>query len=346
MKHDHGGIPQASIDASVNVNPFGPPDALDAVFARTRELAMRYPQIDAGRARTAWATRVGVPEERLLVGNGASELISLAMRALRPVRVVVFEPCYSEYVSAAEAVGAKIERRYLELDDATSVWSTPLGDYEPLSGDLLVLGQPNNPTGHLTSPDAIAALARRGVRVLVDESFLAFDPRTNELSLAARDVPGVFVVTSLTKIFCVPGLRLGLFVGDAVTAARMSALRDPWSVNGVAAEAAEILAGQDTHLARTHAWIADERPRMARLLATIPGVRVCAAAAPYVLVELPSCVSATSLRDSLAARGIGVRDASNFAGLGPRWLRVGVRSTAENAAVAAAVAEYCETAAR
>ena len=341
MKHDHGGIPQASIDASVNVNPFGPPASLDAVFARSRELAMRYPQIDAGRAGTAWAARLGVSQDRLLVGNGASELISLAMRALEPARVVVFEPCYSEYVSAAEAIGARVERRYLALDHATSAWSTPLGDYEPLSGDLLALGQPNNPTGHLTSPDAIAEFARRGVRVLVDESFLAFDPRANALSLAAREVPGVSVVTSLTKIFCVPGLRLGLFAGDAATVARMSSLRDPWSVNGLAADAAETLAAESAYVTRTHGWLAEERPHLANLLAAVPGMRVCDGTAPYVLVELPPHVAATDLRDSLAARGIGVRDASSFLGLGPRWLRVGVRTADENVRIAVAIDEYC-----
>ncbi|MDO9557100.1 MAG: aminotransferase class I/II-fold pyridoxal phosphate-dependent enzyme [Coriobacteriia bacterium] len=344
MRYDHGGAPQTSIDASVNVNPFGPPAALDAVFACARELAMCYPEIDAGSARQAWADRLDVPRERLLVGNGASELITLAMRALQPRRVVVFEPCYSEYVSAAEAVGAEISRLPLSLD-ATS-WSTPLGEYEPLPSDLLVLGQPNNPTGHLMSPDEIAVLARRGVRVLVDESFLPFLARADEISMVMRETPGVFVVSSLTKIFCVPGLRLGLFVGDAETVRRMSELRDPWSVNGLAAGAAVVLAGEQDYLARTRSWLAEERPRMSRLLADIPGVSVCDGVAPFILAELPDGVSATDLCDSLAARGIGVRDASTFAGFGPRWLRVGVRSAAENAQVAVAIAEHCEVCAR
>lgn len=340
MRYDHGGAPLTSIDASVNLNPFGPPAALDAVFARVRELAMRYPEIDAGAARQVWAQKLAVSRERLLVGNGASELITLAMRALQPRRVVVFEPCYSEYVSAAEAVGASIVRLSLALEAGS--WSTPLRDYEPLAGDLLVLGQPSNPTGHLTSPDAIAALARRGARVLVDESFLQFTERPGEVSLAGSDIPGAFVVSSLTKIFCVPGLRLGLFVGDAETVRRMSELRDPWSVNALAADAATVLVAQDGYLAHTRSWLAEERPRAARLLAAIPGVSVCEGVAPFMLLELPEGVSATATRDALAARGIGVRDASTFAELGPRWLRVGLRTAAENEQVAAAIAEQCE----
>jgi threonine-phosphate decarboxylase len=339
VRYDHGGAPSASIDASVNVNPLGPPAALDAVFSRARELATRYPQIDAGRARTAWAERLGVACGRLLVGNGASELISLAMRALQPTRVVVFEPCYSEYVSAAEAVGAEVVRLRFALDGTE--WSTPLGEYEPRPEDLLVLGQPNNPTGHLTPPDAIAEIAYAGVRVLLDESFLPFLAHADELSMAGREIPGVLVVTSLTKIFCVPGLRLGLFVGAADVVARMSQLRDPWSVNALAAEAAEALACENAYLISTRTWLAEERPHLARQLADVPGARVCEGVAPYILAELPDGVSATALRDKLARDGIGVRDASTFVGLGPRWLRIGVRTPAENTQVATAIAEHC-----
>lgn len=339
MRYDHGGAPQTSIDASVNVNPFGPPAALDDVFARARELAMRYPHIDAGPARDAWASRLGIARERVLVGNGASELISLVIRALEPPRVVLFEPCYSEYAAAAEAAGAAVVRHPLARDGAT--WSTPLAGFEPHPGDLVVVGQPNNPTGHLTSPEAIAAIAEQGARVLVDESFLPFLHDPDALSLASRGIQGVFVVTSLTKIFCVPGLRIGLLAGDAETLRRISELRDPWSVNGIALEAAAALADEDEYLARTRAWLSEERPHLAKLLCAIPGVSVCDGVAPFVLAELPEGVSATRLRDSLATRGLGVRDASTFAELGPRWVRVGVRSAPENERLAAAIAEYC-----
>ncbi|MDZ4064163.1 MAG: aminotransferase class I/II-fold pyridoxal phosphate-dependent enzyme, partial [Coriobacteriia bacterium] len=141
-------------------------------------------------------------------------------------------------------------------------------------------------------------------------------------------------------------LRLGLFVGDAPIIARMSALRDPWSVNGLAAEAAEMLAREDAYLTCTRMWLAEERPRMARLLGDIPGIRVCDGVAPYLLAELPEGASATDLRDALATRGIGVRDASTFVGLGPRWLRVGVRTAVENAQVIAAIAEHCKASVR
>jgi histidinol-phosphate/aromatic aminotransferase/cobyric acid decarboxylase-like protein len=347
MRSDHGGDVRALIDASVNLNPFGPPAELDAVFARVREIAARYPEVGAESARDAWAVELGVGRDRLLVGNGASELIALAVRAIAPRRVVVPQPCYSEYESAAEAAGVPVVGAPFRLDDALGTWSTPMAELGLAAGDLLMLANPSNPTGHLTDPAEIVALAAAsGADVLVDESFLPFLGDADRLSLARDAHRGLSVVTSLTKVFCVPGLRLGLFVGAPDLAAAMHALRDPWSVNGVAAEAALALVGQRAYLARTRAWLAAERPRLASALASIPGVRVTGGVAPYVLAELPAGESAARVCRALAARGLAVLDASTFAGLSERWVRVGVRSARENARIVDAIADALASAAR
>lgn len=351
MKRDHGGAPAARIDASVNVNPLGPPASLDAVFARAREFASRYPEIDARSARQAWAGRLGVPVDRLLVGNGASELISLAIRAIDPLRVIVFDPCYSEYDAAARAAG--IELTHVPLQLVGDAWCTPL---ERLlaegiegralgEGDLVVVGQPNNPTGHLTAPESLRALAELGVHVLADESFLALAQTPHQPvsasahSLAAHASARISVITSLTKAYCVPGLRLGLFVADEALVARISELRDPWSVNGIAVEAAVALAADNDYLDRSRARLLVERSRVAAAIAALPGMRVTEGVAPWVLAELPGPRTAAEVRGKLLARDIAVRDASTFPGLTERWIRIGIRSTADNDDIIAALAE-------
>jgi len=334
MNRDHGGLP-ARIDASVNVNPLGPPPALDEVFARTRELSSRYPEIDAASARRTWAEHLGIDTRRLLVGNGASELISLSLRAIAPRRVIVFDPCYSEYEAAARSAGVPLVHVPLALEGDS--WRTPLPDgLEAGEGDLVVVGQPNNPTGHLTDPRVLLGLADSGAHVLTDESFLALAGATAS-SLVPHVGDRVSVVESLTKTFCVPGLRLGIFVGAEQLVERMSALRDPWSVNGIAVQAAVALADQDRYLATSRTLLATERARIAAALAALPGVRVTHGAAPFVLAELPEGRIASAVRDQLLTLGIGVRDASTFAGLSERWLRVGVRTPAENDEVLSAL---------
>lgn len=353
MKRDHGGAPEARIDASVNVNPLGPPESLDAVFAQARELASRYPQIDAASARGAWAGRLGVPFERVLVGNGASELISLMVRAIAPRRVIVFDPCYSEYAAAARAAGIAVTHVPLRLND--NEWVTPLDeclvsgvDGVPLGdSDLVVVGQPNNPSGHLTPIEPLLAAARTGAHVLTDESFLALaeQPETASAhSLVPHVGERVSVVASLTKTFCVPGLRLGYLVADEALVTRISELRDPWSVNGIAAQAAVALAEDDDYLDRSRAQLAAERARVSAAVAGL-GVRVTEGVAPWVLVRVPGSLTAGGVRTALLARGVAVRDASTFPGLGEGWIRMGVRGTDDNDALLAAVRDVIESSA-
>ncbi|MCL2504464.1 MAG: aminotransferase class I/II-fold pyridoxal phosphate-dependent enzyme [Coriobacteriia bacterium] len=406
MKRDHGGL-SARIDASVNVNPLGPPAVLDDAFARARELSSRYPEIDVFSARQAWAKRLGVAAECLLIGNGASELISLVIRIMLPKRIIVFDPCYSEYEAAAQAVGVPVVHIPLELHRSArpmlpdvqpmpptrlpaphtlpitqpippdtppvlpttapmspdtplvslGTWSTPLGTLEVGPGDLVVICQPNNPTGHLTDPTAITALAERGADVLVDESFLALTSVHATCSLVGcvshaggqggpgepgkqHKKPGgrLSVVTSLTKTYCVPGLRLGLLAADPGLISRISGIRDPWSVNAIAAEAATVLAsGCGDYLERSRRLLAAERTHLTSAIAALRGVRVTASEGPFLLAELPEGLVAAELRDRLLTRGVGVRDASTFAGLSERWLRIGIRSPAENDAIIAAI---------
>lgn len=355
MRRDHGGAVDAVIDASVNVNPLGPPESLAATFGRVRELSARYPQIDAADARRAWARRVSARVEQVLVGNGASELISLVVRTLAPRRVVVFDPCYSEYAVAARAAGAPVARVTLELADAR--WHTPpaaalAGRAERGEagatlgpGDLVVVGRPNNPTGHLTGTEALLEIAATGAHVLADESFLELA----SLCSAAREAPfdslvphvdaRISVVTSLTKTYCVPGLRLGVLVAHTDLIERISEMRDPWSVNGVAAEAAAVLAHDDDYLARSRELLSAEKPRLTAALAALPGVRVTEGVAPWVLAELPHPHDARSFRARMLERGVAVRDASTFEGLSERWVRVAVRTAAENGAIVRAVTE-------
>jgi threonine-phosphate decarboxylase len=343
MRRDHGCVPHARIDASVNVNPLGPPGSLDAVFDRSRELASRYPEIDARSAREAWANRLGAPVARVLIGNGASELISLVVRAIAPKRVVIFDPCYSEYASAARSAGAALVHVPLVLEG--DAWRTSFEGLALGEGDLIVLGQPNNPTGHLIAVEEIVALSDRGPRVLVDESFLALsgppDDAATVHSLAPHVGPHVSVVASLTKTYCVPGLRLGYLIADEPLVERISELRDPWSVNGIAAESAVVLAADAEYVHRARALLTSERPRLAAALRGL-GMHVTNGVAPWVLAELPAPASAAAVRSDLLARGIAIRDASSFRGLSDRWIRIGVRTAKENDAVVAALQDASE----
>ena len=335
MRPRHGGDLAASIDASVNINPLGPPRELDAVFEDARGLASHYPEIDARSARDAWAQKLGVAPDELMIGNGASELISLLIRSLSPNRVVVFDPTYSEYANAASALGVEVQRIPL-LATEDGGWRLP-DDVAVSHGDLVFVCSPNNPTGTVVSPAALSALVATGARVVVDESFraLASDPQPSAIDSRTS---GSITVTSLTKSYGVPGLRLGHLVADASTVAELERRRDPWSVNGIAAAAAEVLIGCDGYLDEARSLIVAERTRMAEGLAAL-GFSVNRADVPWLLVELPRSFAgdASDFVAAVRTRGIALRDASDFPNLGARFVRIGVRAADENTEVLAAI---------
>lgn len=341
MRPTHGGDLAAAVDASVNINPLGPPAALDEVFASARALAERYPEIDARNARTAWAQELGLSVDELMIGNGASELISLAVRALAPERVVVFDPTYSEYANAAAVNGTPVHR-IRALRDETGVWSPP-GDPAIGPGDLVFVCSPNNPTGMVVGPDTIENLAATGARVVVDESFRALMAAPQPSAISLRE-NGVITLTSLTKSYAVPGLRLGHLIAERKTVAALERRRDPWSVNGIAAAAAVALVGCGDYLAEARDLIMRERNRVAAALAA-HGLVVYEADVPWLLVDVPteSGHDATSFVGAVRERGVALRDASNFPGLTTGSIRIGIRTAQENdrvlGAIGAALAE-------
>ncbi|MDP2306451.1 MAG: aminotransferase class I/II-fold pyridoxal phosphate-dependent enzyme [Pseudomonadota bacterium] len=293
-----GRDPATVLDFSANIHPLGaPPAVLDAARAAVADSG-RYPSPRAEPLRSLLSERLGA---EVVLGNGATELLRAAVAGCR--RVWVRAPSYLGYAEAAWP--------------AEVCW----GD-EAEPGDAIVVGRPNNPDGHLPSVAEVAALRRPGVRVVVDESFLGF---TDAPSCVGLD--DVVVVTSLTKTFGIPGLRLGWATGI-----------DPrsvptWTVNGPAL-AAGLACLQSWDWPRRiplDAW----RTTLAKELGRFGEV---AGGANFLLLTLSAPRGPELRLRALRDHGVLVRDASNFAGLDTRHVRVAVRTPAENTRLAEALA--------
>jgi threonine-phosphate decarboxylase len=287
-----GRDPASILDFSANIHPFGPPPGvIEAARAAVSE-AHRYPSPHGEPLRSRLSERVGAP---VVLGNGATELLRAALHGCR--RVWVRAPSYLGYAEAAWPA----EVRHGE------------GPFE--AGDAVIVGRPNNPDGHLPSVEEVAALRQPGLRVVVDESFLGF---TDAPSCVGLD--GVVVVTSLTKTFGIPGLRLGWATGIDPR------LVPTWTVNAVALAAG--LACLDSPDWPRRVPIDRWRDELARELGRFGSV---AGAANFLLVTLPEPRGPSLRASMLGDAGILIRDASNFAGLDARHVRVAVRTPAENA---------------
>ena len=206
----------------------------------------------------------------------------------------------------------------------------------PEDVDLIVAGNPNNPTGTLTPAAVLREFARPDRPVVIDESFIEFVPGESESLAGDRERPGLIVVRSLTKLYGLAGIRAGYLLADPMTVSHLEQQRQPWSVNAVACRVLA-LAARDL---RTPSVVASKvarcRDRLNAALSTRADVMAWPGVANFLLLRVSN---GPALRDGLRARGIAVRPAASFPGLDDRHIRIAVRPAPDNERLLNALAE-------
>lgn len=354
MNYEHGGniwtqdpetgiVPRDILDFSVNLNPLGPPGDVLKLLRKRIGFINYYPESRARTLRLAAAGRLGLSGEQVIVGNGASELISLFFWVLRPKKVLVPAPAYGDYARAALCAGSRVENLFFMPDGFVLSREAIAGELSRQKPDALVFCNPNNPTGAFWD-DITPLLEEKDKKTsfLLDASFLPF---------TGADWPGwlkqdglkscwseredgngcLFLVLSLTKIFALPGLRLGIGIGPPALIKKMEAARDPWSVNSLAQLAGLQCLREEDYLAKSLAVVERERQYLYKGLKNIPGLKPFPSRANFLLVNCRQTgVNAAGITEALAGEGIHVRNADNFTGLDDFYLRVAVKKRKEN----------------
>lgn len=327
----HGGTAPDdpdTLDFSVSIAPLGPPESAVEAHRRASLALDRYPDPEAGRLREALARRHRVDPASVLVAAGSTAVFTLLARALEATRPVVVIPTFSEIANALAVAGRPAAGIALRTPDFA--WpGEEIGRALRDGADAIFFGRPNSPTGTLVERAHAETLAdeceTRRVACVIDEAFVDFAGEAESLVARAARSKRLVVVRSLTKIFAIPALRVGYAVAPADLVSRLAALREPWSVSAPAEDVAlACLAVETPHVARTRRVVAEQRARIAVAVAAA-GCRVHPSVANFVLAEDPS----RSLVGELAAQRIRVRDLAAMPGLGPGFLRIGVRSPSD-----------------
>ncbi|OYN98499.1 aminotransferase [Enemella evansiae] len=331
----------ALIDLAVNVRRPAPPAWLAEVLAGTIGELGAYP--DAGPARRALAARHQVAVEQVLPTAGGAEVFTLVARGSGVRRAAVVHPQFTEPEAALRAAGVPVERVLLPGPDFAL---DP--DLVPADADLVVVGNPTNPTGVLHPAATLRALARPGRVLLVDEAFMDAVPTlverarnerveatpTEPESLISPVMPGVLVARSLTKTWGLAGIRAGYAVGDPTLIDRLAAQQPHWSVS-TPALAAMVATSSPEALAEAGREVASITEQRAHLVTRLreAGLEIVGGrSAPFVLTRGP-----VGLRERLRAEGFAVRRCDTFPGLDERYLRLAVREPVVSDALAAAL---------
>lgn len=320
------------VDLAVNVRTGTPPTWLRERIAATLDGLAAYP--DGSATRAVVAARHGRPAEEALLTSGAAEAFVLLARTLRPRRAVVVHPQFTEPEAALREAGHPVERLLLRAEDGFRLDPGAV----PGDADLVVVGNPTNPTSVLHPAASLAALARPGRVLVVDEAFADTVPGEAGSLAARRDLPGLVVLRSLTKTWGLAGLRIGYLLAGASLVGRLAGAQPLWPVSSPALAAAEACCepralAEAEEAART---TAEHRAHLLAGLSALPAVRVHGEpAASFVLLHLRG---AAAVRERLRTAGFAVRRGDTFPGLGPDWLRVAVRDPATTTAFLTALA--------
>ena len=339
--------PHRFIDFSSNLNIWIEPK-LPRAAAIQREV-VRYPEAAASLLRQRLAEVYGIASSRLQPASGAAEALYLAMRLFSGQRVGVIEPGFSDYGRACQAAGIAHQSIVLAPDQ----WFQPLAAIENRfqNLDVIVLGNPNNPTGHLHQRTDLVATIRRFPKKswVIDEAFIEFVEPSGRHSLLPllKDLPSVIVIGSLTKSWRVPGLRLGFLATSRREWLEKTELwQPPWSLNGIA----QLWAGHNltvsgrSRMRRTLAALPALRKQLIAGLKLLPQLRVHPGRANFLLLELLEG-RAGDLYDALGREGLLVRVCDSFSGVPPgRFIRVAIRGEKENRRLTGALDKFFRSA--
>ncbi len=327
------------LDFSASINPLGPSPKVWRAITGVRHLVPHYPDPECWDLRQALATRWHCAPGQILVGNGSMELIYALPRALKINHLLLVQPTFSEYAASMARAGGRVttvcadrdEQYALPIDRLCRLLERPATGSRVFDGILLC--NPNSPTGQACGADDVMKLARaaqrRGVWLIVDETFADYCPERSILPLTSS-WSRVVVLRSLTKFYGLPGLRVGYAVAAPTVIHQVRSELPPWSVNAMG-QAAALAALHDTaHARKSLRFVEKERTRISHELALLPGCTVFPTHANFIFMELPSGWHGGKLTEQLRREGLLIRDCSSVLGATRRSIRIAVRSREDN----------------
>lgn len=340
MQGIHGGDiyrNHVKIDFSVNINPLGIPEAVEAALYEAVKKSSRYPDISAEKLKKAVSGMLTVPKENLLFGNGASELFMAIIHGIKPKKVVIPVPSFYGYEYAAGVAEGEIlyyetkeKYDFCIQEDFLSVLTEDV--------DILFFANPNNPTGNLVSKEELRNVLSHcrdnGIYVVLDECFIEFCGKEWSMLQEIKNFPNLILVRAFTKIFSIPGVRLGYLVcSNPLLLEKIGRQLPEWNVSSFAQAAGYECAMQTAFVEKTVTYIEKERQFLEAGLKQV-GFRVFPGKANFLLIycEKP-------LYERLLEKGILIRDCENFRGLSKGFYRIAVKNRKENEILLKAIGE-------
>ncbi len=354
MFNEHGGYygkNEDVIDYSININPFGVSEKLKKVLVQEIENLDRYPEINGETVIEKTGEYLGISEDNIILGNGATELIYLFSRAFcsgfsRDIdhsngsKAIIFEPTFSEYKKSVEISGGEVKSigngHDLEYEEIVEMIKE-----EDVSA--LFICSPNNPDGKIISIEKLERILsyinseKMDTYVFLDESFIEFTDYNSAIGLIEKY--NLFILKSVTKIYGVPGIRIGYGVGNSKIIKKMNMLKEPWTINQLALKTMETYIEDEDYLDRTKKWMEQEKKLFLEELKEIKEIELFNMSANYIMFRMKKGYG-NELRDYLLNKGFYIRLCGDFYGLDDEHIRLAVRYREQNKRLSDEIRSY------
>ena len=335
------------LDYSSNINPYGLPENLKKEIFEKLFVLERYPDPDYIELREKIAEKNNLNIENIIVGNGATEIIFLFMKILSPKKVLIVSPTFGEYeraIKASTLANDSLEINYFELKETENFVLNVKNLETELENnyDLLILCNPNNPTGQFLKLKKIEEILKiceqKNTKLFVDEAFVEFveDWENESIINSKENKENLFVIRAFTKFFAIPGLRLGYGICfNKNLLKKMLEKKEPWSVNNIADLVGKTVLDDENYIQKTKEWIKDQKKYMYENLNKIEGLRVYKTEVNFILLKiednlLEKGLDVKNLRKKMLEKGILIRDASNFIYLDKHYFRLAIKDKLNN----------------
>lgn len=327
----HGGDVyrnKVNIDFSVSINPCGVPEKVKSALNEALDSLEKYPDIRCERLTKAVARMLTVKEENLVFGNGSSELFMAVANTYKPEKVLIAEPSFYGYEYAFEVNAGNLIYYYLKEEDnyrLTKDFLNALTD----DLDFIILANPNNPTGAMIDDELLVKIIKtakdKNIRVILDECFIEFTEGNHSLVSKINEYPNLCIIRSFTKIFAIPGVRLGYFVCSDLSFNEAVKKHLPeWNISAFAQAAGCACTECEDYVESSKKVLREERDYLLSEFKRL-GIKAYDSACNFILIK-----DTRKLDEELLKQQILLRNCLNFKGINEGYYRIAVRTHEEN----------------
>lgn len=335
LSSQYGFSKEDIMDFSSNINPFGSSKLAKEYIVNNIDKVSVYPDPEYLELKTSISNYCNCSIDNILLGSGATELISSFIKTINPKKALILSPAYSEYEKELSKIECNITKYFskkeynftINIDNLIEIINKD--NYE-----LIIICNPNNPTGFTFSKNEIEKILNNtNSFVMVDETYIEFTNTSIYSSTSLVDkYDNLFVIRGTSKFFSTPGIRLGYgLISNHKIKYEMNSNLDLWNINIFASMMGEVMFNDNKFIENTYSLMIKEIDYLVNELSKFTDLKIYNSQGNFILCEIKSkSITAKEVREKLIPKRIIIRDCVSFDGLDEYFFRVCILKPEEN----------------